>query len=93
MIYLEITRTDNAIMSNCQFTSEILPVIFFSITCESVLHVKHLSITWTENYKGDIINYVHTEIFFGLIQWIRQNSKRKTSFKLHFCWNARSKQG
>ena len=40
-------------------TSEIVPVVFFNITCATKLHVKHLSVTCVENYTCDVINYVH----------------------------------
>ena len=39
-------------------TGEIELVIFFCITCATV---KCLTFTCTENYTGDIINYVHIE--------------------------------
>ena len=40
---------------------EILLVIFFCITCATILHVKLLSIRCMDNYTGNLINYVHIE--------------------------------
>ena len=49
-------------------TGEMLPVIFACITCATVLHVKHLSITSIDNCTGDILIMYTYEIILYLIQ-------------------------
>ena len=62
-------------------TSEILPEIFFCITCTTVVHDKYLSISFSDNYTGDIISHVHIENSL----WNLMNSTRTQNLDCVCC--------
>ena len=49
-------------------TRDILPVVFLNITCATILRFKHLSVPYTQNYTWNVINYVHIQNDFHLMQ-------------------------